>query len=266
MPTGSLTVVGTGLAIAGQVTRQAQSTIEHADKLFHLVADVVTQHWLEGLNASAESLFTSYREGRDRGETYAEMVERMLAPVREGRRVCAAFYGHPGVFATPPHEAVRRARAEGYAARMLPGVSAEDCLFADLGLDPGARGCQSFEATDFLIRHRRFDPASLLVLWQVGAIGVRDYRRADLWSRRGLEVLAEHLLEHYPGEHEVVLYEASPYPICGPRILWLPLAELGRAPATVRTTLCVPEREETPIDTEMLARLGVEPFLGENRR
>lgn len=266
MAKGSLTVVGTGFSLAGQVTREALSAIERADRLFYLVNDNVTSGWLEGKNPAAESLHSSYRSGRDRGETYLEMAERILAPVRDGRWVCAAFYGHPGVFATPPHEAVRRARAEGYEARMLPGISAEDCLFADLGLDPGALGCQSFEATDFLIRRRRFDPASLLVLWQVGVIGVRDFRKGELWNRRGLEVLSEDLLRHYPATHQVTLYEASPYPVCRPRILRLAVAELGGAPATVRTTLCVPPRELTPVDAEMLARLGGEPILEENQR
>jgi hypothetical protein len=37
---------------------------------------------------------------------------------------------------------------------MLPGISAEDCLFADLGIDPGIYGCQSYEATDFLANGR----------------------------------------------------------------------------------------------------------------
>ena len=49
---------------------------------------------------------------------------------------------------------------EGFNAQMLAGISAEDCLFADLGLDPGKNGCQSFEATDFLIRRRQFEPTS----------------------------------------------------------------------------------------------------------
>jgi len=31
---------------------------------------------------------------------------------------------------------------------MLPGISAEDCLVADLGIDPASSGCQSYEAND----------------------------------------------------------------------------------------------------------------------
>jgi hypothetical protein len=43
---------------------------------------------------------------------------------------------------------------------MLPAISAEDCLFADLGVDPADHGCPSYEATDFLVHgaaHRSCD-------------------------------------------------------------------------------------------------------------
>jgi len=257
MASGSLTCVGTGMLLAGQVTQEGLSTMEHAEKLFLLVHDSITQEWLRGLNPSAESLYDSYAEGRDRSATYAEMVQRILAPVREGKRVCAAFYGHPGVFVQPSHDAIAIARAEGHAARMLPGISSEDCLFADLGLDPGTRGCQSFEATDFLLRRRVFDPCSLLVLWQVGAIGVRDFRKTEIWNRDGVEVLAETLRATYPAEHEVVVYEATPYPVCKPIIHPVALSGLGQAPITLRTTLCIPPLVERTSDEAMARRLGL---------
>lgn len=41
------------------------------------------------------------------------MIERILQSVRSGGMTCAIFYGHPGVFVYPAHEAIRRARAEG---------------------------------------------------------------------------------------------------------------------------------------------------------
>ena len=187
---GSLTVVGTGMLIAGQVTQEALSAMEAAEKLYFLVTDIVTSRWLGQLNPSAESLYGCYADGKPRAETYAEMVSLILGPLREGRRVVAAFYGHPGIFVAPSHEAIRQAKAEGFSAQMLPGISAEDCLFADLAIDPGERGCQSFEATDFLLRRRLFDPTSALVLWQVGGIGVFDFHSRALWSRQGLAVLA----------------------------------------------------------------------------
>src|SRR3546814_4889838 len=101
------------------------------------------------------------------------MVAAMLAEVRAGRRVCGAFYGHPGVFARVPHKAIAQARAEGFEAHMEAGVSAEDCLYADLGIDPGEVGCQHYEASQFMFYRRRIDPSAYLVLWQIGRAHVR---------------------------------------------------------------------------------------------
>ena len=254
---GSLTVVGTGMLIAGQVTHEALSAMEEAEKLYFLVTDIVTSRWLGQLNPSAESLYGCYADGKPREDTYAEMVDRILASVREGRRVVVAFYGHPGIFVAPSHEAIRQAKAEGYSAQMLPGISAEDCLFADLGIDPGERGCQSFEATDFLLRRRIFDPTSTLVLWQIGGIGVFDFHSRALWSRQGLEVLERELLRHYPIDHEVVIYEAVPYPTLPPKILRVPLAAMARAEVSIRSTLYVPPLPDRESDQEMRAALGI---------
>ncbi|HEY8144294.1 MAG TPA: hypothetical protein VIG06_16520, partial [Kofleriaceae bacterium] len=140
---------------------------------------------------------------------------------------------------------------------MLPGISAEDCLFADLGLDPGEHGCQSFEATDFLVHRRRFDNRSLLVLWQIGAIGVFTFRPGSLWSRKGLRVLAETLGRHYRPQQEVVVYEASPFPVCPPKIARLPLADLPRAEVTLASTLVVPPTRAVYSDPDMLERLRI---------
>ena len=139
---------------------------------------------------------------------------------------------------------------------MLPGISALDCLFADLGLDPGEVGCQEHEATDFLLRRRRFDPCSGLVLWQIGVVGVADFREEALWSREGLGILAECLLETYPSEHEVIVYEATTLPMLPSKILRMPLAALAAADVTAISTLYVPPLPDRETDMLMLRRLG----------
>jgi tetrapyrrole (corrin/porphyrin) methylase-like protein len=169
--------------------------------------------------------------------------------------VCAVFYGHPGVFVTPSHEAIARARAEGFPAKMLPAVSAEDCLFADLGVDPGDAGCQSFEATDFLLHHRDFDTTVPLILWQVATIGER--RGIDTPAREGLEILVGRLVERYGEDHQAVLYEASPYFVAVPRIEPLRIADVAEAKLDAITSLYVPPKEPPKPDREMFDRLGI---------
>ncbi len=254
---GSLIVLGTGIAGPAHITREALAEIRAADKVFSLFADPLTRDWLRTLRPRAEDLGDTYAEGKSRDLSYEEMIERILSAVRRGRRVAAVFYGHPGVFAYPPHESVRRARSEGFAARMLPGISAEDCLFADLGVDPADTGCQSYEATDFLLRRRRVDPTAALILWQIGLVGVEDVRDTDLWSSEGLVVLAETLLEIYPREHSVTVYEASTLPVCPPKIRTVSLGELTATPVTAISTLYVPPLPDRATDMEMARRLGL---------
>ncbi len=253
----SLTVVGTGIDAGGQLTPQAGAAFAAADEAFYLVGDPVAVRLLKRLNPRARSLHELYGEGKARLETYEEMVDTILAPVRAGRDVCAAFYGHPGVFVYPAQVVLERARGEGFRARMFPGISSLDCLFADLGLDPAATGCQIHLATDFVLRRTVPDTTALLVLLQIGVIGQPAHLEQPDWSR--LPLLVECLLAFYPPEHEVIAYEASPYPVVGPVIERVPLSALGEAKLTVGMTLVVPPVREAEADPTMVARLGLPP-------
>lgn len=252
---GSLTVVGTGIRFGVQFTPEARAALLSADRVLHLGGDPLMRQWLSSLRPDATSLHSFYAPGKERTETYREMVDGILSPVREGLEVCAAFYGHAGVFVSPSHEAIRQARAGGYEATMLPAISAEDCLFADLGIDPGRTGCQSYEATNFLLTNRPVDPAAVLILWQVGVLG--EWGHGHKTDRRRLGLLVDRLVDRYPAEHEVILYEASPYPVGDAMIVRTPLRHLNEAVMTTATTLVVPPRERAQTDATMRDRLRV---------
>jgi hypothetical protein len=254
VPTGSLTVVGTGIAFGVHVTPQARRAIERADEVFYLLAEHTAEAWFKRLNANSHSLRRHYAVGRARRETYERMAEEILGAVRNGKHVCAAFYGHPGVFASPSHEAVRRARAEGFPATMLPAVSAEDCLFADLGVDPGENGCQSYEATDFLLRRRTFDTSVPLILWQVAFIGITSAPVAP--NAHGFGVLVDYLLTFYADTHPAIVYEASPYPVGPAEIGEFTLGNVRQAELDGMSTLYLPPAAKAPEDPEMRARLA----------
>ena len=215
----------------------------------------MSAEWIRSVKPEARSLSELYRPGPQRREIYAEMVEQILEAVRGGASVCALFYGHPGVYVAPSHQAVGRARAEGFEARMLPGISSEDCLFADLGVDPADRGWQSFDATDFLIRGYEPDPAAALVLWQVDALGKLDSSPEQ--EPGSLRILAERLRELYPGEHQLVFYLASSYPIAPPTIERIRLEELGELTAAPAPTLYVAPARWRSIDPDRARALGL---------
>jgi len=206
--------------------------------VLYLVADPVSATTVEALNPRARSLDDLYADGVPHRDVYERMTEAILEPVRAGRLVCAAFYGHPGVFVLPSHDAISRARAEGFEATMLPGVSAEDCLVADLGVDPAVNGLQSYEASNFLRRRPALEPTTALVLWQIGVVGARTYSSSG--SAPALGELVELLLEWYPAGHGAVVYQASSYPGIPPLIREVRLDELGADAVTSASTLYVP--------------------------
>lgn len=251
-PAGKLVVVGTGITLVAHTTLETLDCIKRADRLLYLVTEPATETWLRDLNRSAETLRDCYAPGKSRLDSYREMVERMLAAVRTGASVCAAFYGHPGVFVNPGHDAVRRARREGFQARMLPGISAEDCLFADLGVDPVDSGCQSYEATDFLAYRRRIDPTSALILWQAGVLGEASIARRSGGRPERLKRLANVLLRHYDERHPVVLYEAPVFPICRPRIRHIRLVKLPHIRIEPMVTLYIPPKPSRTPDPAVM--------------
>lgn len=255
MSNGALVVVGTGIRHQDHITAEAEQYIRQADKVLYVIPGPWAEEWMCSLNATAESLVPLYAKNSKRLDTYGEMVAKVMSFVRQGLAVTAVFYGHPGVFVLPSHGMVEQARAEGYVAWMCPGVSAEDCLFAEVGIDPAGAGCQSFEATDFLVHHRRFDPHSHLIIWQVGVIG--HVGSTATKEKTGLQMLVDDLVPHYGLEHTVILFESAPHAQYRSRIEQFPLKQLPETRMMSISTLYVPPKAEAVLDQERLAQLGL---------
>lgn len=253
MPSGKLIVVGCGIELGRHVTARTLSEIQAADTVF-VLADAFAQQWLRSIRPDCQSLSHCYGEAKDRRQTYAEMEAEILSAVRAGQHVCTVFYGHPGVFAQVPHNAIRIARSEGFPARMEAGISSEACLYADLGLDPGASGVQSLEATRFLISEYAINSAALLILWQVALSGNLDCIGFEPNPAR-LSILVDKLQRWYPADTPVILYEAAQVPVQRHRADRLALYELPRADYREHTTLVIPPLRDPPQDDETLARL-----------
>lgn len=238
-PRGQLACVGLGMMLGAHLTPRSRGWLEAADVVFVAASEALVEQWVASLNPRIVSLQGLYAVGKPRQRTYREMAEAMLAEVRAGKRVVGAFYGHPGVFAQVPHAAIAQARAEGFEAVMDPGISAEDCLYADLGLDPGKVGCAHYEASQLLFYRRTLDTSAWLVLWQIGLAGDRTYAvRASTVEQR--QQMVDRLLRDYPTDHPVTIYEAAVLPINRPRIETVPLGQLAQATLHMHSTLVVP--------------------------
>lgn len=255
-PKGSLTAVGSGIKSVAHLTMEAKARIEWADQVLICVADGVTDTYVRQLNPNTEDLHVYYGQDKRRRVTYRDMADRICMYVRRGLNVVVVMYGHPGVFVNPTFAAMDDLRAEGYRCEMLPGVSAEDCLIADLEIDPATEGMQTYEATAFLVRNITIDVCVPLVLWQVGVIGESGYERKG-FDNHNLHVLVERLSELYSPEHEIVIYEAAQHPLADPRIRVYRLCDLDDDAATGISTMFVPPKGPAKPDLEMARRLGI---------
>jgi len=254
---GSLTIVGTGIKLSDHLTKESLTEIKTADKVFAVVADSATFHWLKSLNSNVESLQAFYGEEKDRLETYQQMVDTIAESVIDGYKTCAIFYGHPGIFVLPSHKVIKKLQNSGYSAKMLPAISADACLFADLGVDPARDGCQSYEATDFLLFNRTIDPSVACVMWQVGVIAEFNARSVSSTDQR-FGVFVDELEKYYPKDHLVTLYEAAQFGIFEYKIIEVTVEGLRKTKISTISTLYIPAAKKKTLNLEMANRLQID--------
>src|SRR3990167_7457148 len=224
----SLIVVGSGIKFMSHLTLEAKVHIENAEKVLYLVNEPAMQEWIQRTNPNTESLDPLYTQHPLRLHNYRKITEYIFENLKQKQHVCVVLYGHPTVFAQPALDAVILAKKSGYYAKVLPGISAVDCLFADLLIDFGVRGCQLIEATDLLICKRKPDPTNHLILWQVGIIGMLGHAISHD-NKKGIQLLHDYLINFYNPNHQIVLYEAAQYPTFEPRIDKFQLQDLPNA-------------------------------------
>ena len=253
--TASLTLVGSGIKFLSHLTHECKTYITQSDLVLYLVNDPAMKLWINNHSKKSESLDDIYVQHTDRLKCYHAITSYILKCVRDNQHVCVVLYGHPCVYSMPGLNAIIQAESEGYDTCILPGISAEDCLFADLRIDPSTTGCQSFEATDYLIHHRKLDTTSHVIFWQIDAIGILDH--SSIKNKLGLELLLQNLTLHYPPDHAVIIYEAAQYAGFQPRITRICLKELVDVFLTKISTLYLPPTHRATPDIEIMKKLNI---------
>jgi hypothetical protein len=248
---GYLVVVGSGMDAVRHLTPEARAAIEAADKVFYCVCDALVEVLIRQLNPNTIDLFPLYSESYPRYITYRRMTDTVVNAVISGLNVCMVFYGHPAVCATSPHAAVAAVRRMGGSARILPGVSAHDALFAELGVDPGLVGCQIYEATSYLTRLRSYDVNTPLVLYQLAAVGDLNFYESGP-PNICLHFLRDMLTERYGASHEGVLYTAPSMPFLDASITHIAIGCLDREVVKMAHTLLVPPLGEPPRNQKVI--------------
>jgi len=240
--TKKLALIGSGIKTISHLTIEAQSYIKAAQCVLYLVNEPVLEQWLKQYTQQCVSLEPVYFAHTQRNDAYRHIADEVLSYFETYDIIALVIYGHPTVFAAPGLYAIEKAKALNMETVILPGISAEDCLFADLAIDPSEHGCLSIDATPFIFFDDPINPFVDLVLWQVGMVGcLRSVKHLNI--EQGFHLLKQKLLATYAESHLIILYEASLYPALPPKITHCPLSDLAIEMLTTITTLYIPAKK-----------------------
>lgn len=202
----------------------------------------------------SESLEPIYFSENDRQSSYDKIRDKILTELEAYNFITVVLYGHPTIFADPGLQAIIAAQKNSIETIILPGISIENCLYADLKVDPGQFGCFHVEATELLLYDKIIDPTAHLCIWQPGMIGNRSAPKPHQKSQH-LKLLKRKLKKYYPDDHISIIYEASMYPGVEPRIHKFPLYDIEDQTIGTLSTLYIPPLPQRKPDLEILNQI-----------
>lgn len=251
-------LVGLGISSVFQITAQATEALRRSREVLYLDTGVATGDHLRELCPRVTSLYSRhYHEGRPRLDAYDHIAATVVNAAMEHPPVSFAIHGHPLIGVTAPFTVLKLAALLDLTVECQPGISAIDTIVADLGLDPVASGCQMYEATDLLLRHRPLQPDVPALLWQIGSLeSTLHTQRRSLPARFGRFV--DYLGRFYPPTHRVTAIYSSPHPLMEATRIECALGELPDHAGEFHAgfTLYVPATHQRAVrDFDLLDRL-----------
>ncbi|MHC4064921.1 MAG: SAM-dependent methyltransferase [Planctomycetota bacterium] len=249
-------IVGLGVLNIDQITGDTERAIRRSNEVLYVDTGVATRTYLAGLCPRVTSLFeTSYEEAGHRLNAYHHMAARVLDAALDHPPVTFAMHGHPIVGAYAPFLIRDMATVLALEVAVLPGVSAMDCLFAELMVDPCVAGMQMYEATDLLLRRRPLQADVHALIWQIGCVETSLHTRHVSKPVR-FERLRSHLLRFYPARHYVSAVYSTPHPLMPSTVHRFALRDLCDYAHVLHPgfTLFIPAAIDRPIEDHELLR------------
>ena len=246
MVSGSLACIGLGVLFDAHLTPATRRRIARSDVIFAEDLHAASFLALNDLHNDVRSLSSKALAESSARPIDDGIVELVLEEIRQGKHVCVAFLGHPSCGASRAHMLIRAAHQEGFPASFEPAISIEDCIYADLGIDPGKFGCQQYDVSQIMLYRRSIDTSAYLLLWRFGAEDMRPEPRRKLL----LEVLAR----EYPLDHQVFAYVPPTMDAPAEFTTWA-IGSLERIEACPLTAIIIPPAADLLPDKEIRARL-----------
>jgi tetrapyrrole methylase family protein / MazG family protein len=236
-----VSIVGLGIRGPLQVTRETDEVLRSCRVIHYVATEPDAVDYLAGFRAELNDLHRLYTVGRERMPVYRAMTEAVLRDGRERPPTALALYGHPMMFVTPSRMIRVKADLLGLRTRVLPAISALDCLMVDLNLDPNEHGLVQYEVNYALLYRPSLDPNVPCLLWQVGSAESTLYAMPPRTPNRFVR-LRNYLRQFFPAEHVVALAVTATRPEAESDVTWLTLRDLPDAYYLIQglTTLYIP--------------------------
>jgi uncharacterized protein YabN with tetrapyrrole methylase and pyrophosphatase domain len=203
-------LLGSGIYSFHDITLLTQHILAEKCRTVYCLHDLPSlEKYLEKLVGRVQNLMPLYyRDGRDRGDIYDDIVGHVLATPEEQRPAALLLHGHPLVYSTISQRLIAACAGAGLTLEIVPGVSSLDRMFVDLKLDIGEEGVQIYNAGGMLARDTELNPSAGCFILQIGALTPAATRAA---TSRPEEIsrLKNYLLKFYPPDHRVSVVESA---------------------------------------------------------
>lgn len=251
----SLVIVGMGIKAISHITKETETVIRGCDKVYYLANNTLFFDYLNSISTNIESLNNLYFSREKRSESYKLLGEKIINDIPKYKNICVAIYGHPLFLVQLSRYLLDWCEKERHDVHVLPAISSLDCLFSDLGINPGDGGIQLMDATELLVYRRTLDPYCHIVLYQVGAIGQLGHNREQTIAKKALLFLQSYLLTKYDKKHKVCFYEAGQTPNTKANIVYKSIDLMHTESVSSISTLYIEPKEGKMKDNKMCEKL-----------
>ncbi|MHC0449673.1 MAG: SAM-dependent methyltransferase [Candidatus Lariskella arthropodorum] len=237
----NLYIVGSGIKTLSHFTKEFETYTTQSDIVFYLNNDPVTKQWYQKYAKKSYDLDNIYQKDNrtHRSNIYHAIADYVISEFQSYDNICFALYGHPFFCAQPALHAIEKIvrDREDIKIHSFPAVSALDCLWIDLKVNPAEKGMQLYEAS-FMI-HREIPLLSHvdLVVLQAGLIDIDTIYTGK--EESSINKLKDYLLKFYSHDHPLVIYEAAQFPSHQPKIISCSVGKLVKDDISTLSTLYI---------------------------
>jgi precorrin-6B methylase 1 len=235
-----LYLVGAGIAFPDHLTLQTIEILSRCEEVYTNLPDNQLHALPPDLRAKCVSLWSLYRDKRDRRENYSDVVEAIIGRAMSVRPFGWMTPGHPLVFDSVSQALMKAGEQRGWQVQVVPGISSLDTILAEVGYDP-AHGLIVYEAHALVKDNVPILADLAALLLQPGAFGSDLAQLSGLW-RPDLVPLREYICRFHPSGHECAFVWSSHGGGGRHKIWWCKAAELESIPeeALGNSTLFIP--------------------------